>query len=290
MRQGSVNIALAVAVLCLVMLVSAPAFAREVQLAGMRLGDHAINLLDIYGQPQGIVVGAGEELGTAGGATAGGMDMMGAGPAMPGGLGGLFDMPGAAPEMMMAPGADIAAPAAAGPGGFPEADMMGPEGMGMPGAGGAEAGGGTAAGGASPFPMWAQPVWITLESNDCEWIYQRGDVVVGFVLDRDGFIKAIAVAAAQCNFARTALWKPHRYVKLGDSFKQVLYRYGYPDEYVPFTASSTGSGTVTGGAPTVTFNQVSRSFSRDCQLRYTEESNIAFTLHNFAVTRVHIWE
>jgi hypothetical protein len=230
----------------------AGASAREVQLAGIRLGDHAIHLLDIYGQPDGIVTGVGEELAAAQAP----MMMEGAGPAMmgppDGGMGLFGDFPG--------------------------------EGE-MPGAGGVGGAGGT-----QPFPMWALPVWVTLEAHDVEWIYQKGPVVLGFVLDRDGFVKVIAVAAEDCNYARTALWKPHRYVKLGDSYQRVLYRYGFPDEQLSFSWNSPGSASVGGGTISVSFGQTSRTFSRDAILRYHESSNIAFTLHNFKVTRIHIWE
>jgi len=36
------------------------AHATETQLCGIRLGQHAINLLDVYGNPDGVVVGSGE--------------------------------------------------------------------------------------------------------------------------------------------------------------------------------------------------------------------------------------
>ena len=60
--------------LALLVLLPLCAQAREVQLAGIRLGDHAINILDVYGMPDGIAVGEGAELTaaqTAGGAAAG---------------------------------------------------------------------------------------------------------------------------------------------------------------------------------------------------------------------------
>jgi len=123
-----------------------------------------------------------------------------------------------------------------------------------------------------------------------EWIYKKGPVVMGFVLDRDGFVRVIAVAAERCNYARTALWRPHRYVKLGDSFKQVIYRYGYPDEQLLFSWSGPGAASVGGGPVSVSFNQVSRSFGRDILLSYDENNNIRFTLHDMVVTRIHIWE
>jgi hypothetical protein len=40
----------------------------------------------------------------------------------------------------------------------------------------------------------------------------------------------------------------------------------------------------------VTFNGVSREFTRDCVLRYSDHSNISFTLHDFKVVRIHIWQ
>ena len=288
MRHSYTGVIVFATVLGIVALICAPACAREVQLAGIRLGDHAVNLLDIYGQPDGIVVGVGEELAAA--QAPGGVGV-GAGPAMfgpPGGgllgdLGGMLGM-GMPGEMAGPPGADIAGPPSEmGPGAFPGE-------VGAPGA--APAAGAAAAGavGAQPFPMWALPLWVTLRSGEVEWIYRKGPVVMGFVLDRDGFVRVIAIAAENCGYARTALWKPHRYVKLGDSFKRVIYRYGYPDETVPFSWSTAGSASVGGGSLTVSFGQVSRTYSRDCMVRYTENNNISFTLHNFVVTRIHIWE
>ena len=279
-----------IAAVAIAVLAGSPVCAREVQLAGIRLGDHAINLLDIYGQPDGIVLGAGEELAAAQAPAGGaGADMMVAPPGggLLGGLGGLMDllgpMPGmgGGPPMAGPPGADIAAGPEGGPGGFPG------------GGGAAPSGGAAAAGGAvaaAPFPTWALPVWVTLRSREVEWIYRKDAVVVGFVLDRDGFVRVIAVAAEECGYARTALWQPHRYVKLGDSFKRVIYRYGYPDEQIGFSWSGPGSASIGGGSVTVTFGQVSRTYSRDMMLRYTEDNNVSFTLHNMVVTRIHIWE
>ncbi len=297
--------------LALLVLLPLCAQAREVQLAGIRLGDHAINILDVYGMPDGIAVGEGAELTaaqTAGGAAAGAPVMGAPTPDLMGmamGALGLGGMPGGGmPGMMPMAGAAPGGPAM-GPGGAP-GGMPGPEGgpgafpggaaPGGPGEGGAPgapgAGGGGAAGGmaAEPFPIWALAVWVDLGARDVEWVYQKGPVVLGFVLDRDGFCKVIAVAAEQCNFARTALWSPHRYVKLGDNFKRVLYRYGYPDETVTFTASGPGSASPGGGQITVSFNQTSRTYARDCLLRYTQNNNVEFTLHDMVVTRIHIWE
>lgn len=245
--------------------------AREVQLAGMRLGQHAVNLLDVYGQPMGIATGQGEAFAT-GAAPGVGMDMgmemgmeMGMDP-------GMMPMDPGMPEPMME-----------GPGAFP--DEMEP-GVGVgPGVAGVAAGDVQA----NPYPLWALPVWVDLESNQVQWLYRVGPVVLGFVLDRDGYIASIAVAGEKCDFARTSMWQPHQYVKLGDSYKHVIYRYGWPDETL--TYYSTGPGEVgTGGGPvSVSFGGAVREFSRDSILRYTEHNNIDFTFHNMRCVRMHIW-
>ncbi len=132
-------------------------------------------------------------------------------------------------------------------------------------------------------------VWMPLGSGQVEWIYNKGPVVLGFVLDRDGYIDSIALVGEECNYARTALWRPHQYVKLGDNFKRVLYRYGYPDETITFDSGGPGAAAPFAGQVTVSFGGTSRVFSRDVILRYTENNNIAFTLHNMLVTRIQIW-
>ena len=199
--------------------------AREVQLAGIRLGQHAVNLLDIYGQPMGIATGQGERFAGGGAAGAGmgmdmGMDMgMGMGMGMPAepGMGAPVE-PGMPPDAGMGPGA------------FPEPGMVEPGMEGAePGMGGGAAGAGAGGVQANPYPLWALPVWVDLESNQIQWLYRVGPVVLGFVLDRDGYIESIAVAGENCDFARSSLWQPHQYLKLGDSYKQAIYRYGWPE-------------------------------------------------------------
>jgi hypothetical protein len=79
-------------------------------------------------------------------------------------------------------------------------------------------------------------------------------------------------------------------VKLGDSYKRVIYRYGWPDETITYT--STGPGEVSPGANSpisVTWNGFTREFARDCVLQYTEHNNINFTFHNLKCVRMHIW-
>jgi len=278
-RSHRTAVAIIVCVLSLV-LIAGVANAREVQLAGMRLGQHAINLLDIYGQPMGIATGQGDEFASGGAGAAMGGDIMGM-EGMMMGMPGAEAMPGAAGPMPGEAGMAPEGAPMAGPGEFPGAEA------GAPGAAAA----GAAAGGVqrNAYPIWALPVWVSLGANEVQWLYRVGPVVLGFVLDRDGYIRSIAVAAENCDFARTALWQPHQYVKLGDNYKRVLYRYGWPDETL--TYYSTGPGAVgTGGGPvTVTWNGVTREFSRDVILRYAEHNNVEFTFHNMECVRIHIW-
>ena len=170
-------------------------------------------------------------------------------------------------------------PGPAGPGAFP----AGPPGApGAPGAAGAVAN-------VEPFPIWALAVWMPVTPGQVEWIYNKGPVVLGFVLDRDGYIDSITVVGEDCDYARTALWRPHQYVKLGDDFKRVLYRYGYPDELITFQSTGPGSAAPNAGSVTVSFAGSTRVFSRDVILRYQDANNIAFTMHDMKVTRVQIW-
>jgi len=279
--------------LCLVTvaLAAGVAVAREQQLAGIRLGQHAINLLDVYGQPDGIVVGEGPEFAAPSAAQMGampGMPAMG-GPLMAPPTAGMMGGVGAPPPGGPTPPPP---PGMAGPtGGVPPGPGAFPAGPGAPGPGMGEMAGAAGAPGVTvqPFPTWALAVWVPITPRQVEWIYNKGPVVLGFVLDRDGYIDHIVVVGEECNYARTALWRPHQYVKLGDDFKRVLYRYGYPDESITFDSTGPGEAAPGTGQVTVSFAGTSRVFSRDVILRYTENNNIAFTLHNMKVTRIQIW-
>jgi hypothetical protein len=323
-------------------LLSTAASAMEVQLAGIRLDAPWVTVLDVYGNPDGVVLGGQPPAAAAGGG----------GGAMPaaGGMGG--PMGALAGAVGTYAGALNAAMGEGGmPGGMPGMGMPGMGGMpmmgggagGLGGAGGPAAGGG---GGSGTFPMWALPVWVEMEPNEVEWLYRKGEVVIGFVFNPDGYVRVVAVAGEMCDYARTALWRPHRYVRLGDDFKRVLYRYGYPDQVETFigdTGAGAGAGAAPGGggagpggggmpgagpggpggppggmpgmpgggagpgaaaapgggagggaaaigAINVTFNGTTNSYSRDCVVTYRDKNNIAFTLHNMKVTRIHIWK
>ena len=138
------------------------------------------------------------------------------------------------------------------------------------------------------FPTWVAPIqlqfrpavvdpvtgYTALQQDSFMWVYSRGPVVIGVMLDADGYVSQICLAGEECGFARTAMWRPHQYVKLGDNYKRVLYRYGLPDATSALDAHTANPG---GG------------LARDVVLRYGRSANVEFTLHNFTVTRIHIW-
>lgn len=298
----------AVAALTVIVTGITPACASESQLAGIRLGQHALNVFQVYGQPDTVVLGS-EGPGSitsysgGGGAAAGGM---GAGPGGAGGPGGPGGAPGGGPEGFGAAAAAAAGgggasglggliggllgggmgggmPGGGGPGG-PGAmgGMAGPGGAGGPGGGpgaGGGPGGGAGAGGGGPqatrfaqarqLPDWASPATVEVQAKETMWLYRRGDVVLNFILDRDGYVVAIAVGGKKCDWIRTALNEPGRAIKLGDSFKKVVDRYGYPEE----TTVEPGEG-----------------FSQDTTLHYGYGQNITFTLRDMKVRRIYIWE
>ena len=251
------------ALISVVVLMGETVYAKERQLAGVRLNEHAVALLELYGPPDGIVTGSAGPAFAPQAAGVGEIGMVG-----PGGIPGMGA--GGIPGM--------------GAGEFPE----GPPGVPGVAAPGAAAPGAAAGGSTGVVPNWALPVYIDSEPGEMMWLYQRGGVTLGFLLDLDGYVQAIAVAADECSYARSAMWEPHRYIKMGDQYTRVLQRYGWADDTITYQASGLAGGAAT---PSVTFQSTSKTFSRDCVLRYTENgNNIDFTLHDFRVVRIHIWD
>jgi len=282
---------------CLAMLAgSSGAWANEVQLAGVRLGQHAMHVIQVYGQPDGVIKGAGG--------------------------------PAATPPSQARVGAAVASMRAGLAAGMAEqeardiagvsADARGP-GLGptpaeardkaaleearrqLPAVREAEAAQatGAASGGLvgdppsaktfsrSNVPDWAAPVWVPMQRSESLWVYKVKAVVLGFVIDRDGYVVAIAVAGNKCSFARTAGWAPNRSVKLGDDYKEVISRYGYPEKttsYDPgvWVASHGSAGPTLGGGIA--------NASRNLILHYGVTGNIEFLLLDMKVVRIHIWE
>jgi len=347
--QGRTSIALVVGLAAVALSLSAmpsQAYWLETQLAGVRLGDNWMVLLEMpgYGNPDGIIVAtstAPEHASPVGSEIAGGQGALGLPNAPMGpGFGQLQGAGQAGGGLGIAQGSTRGIPTAiapmepvqaglamvsppslniAGPGitagqatqglqGMMGAGMGGP-GMAGPMMGGPMMGGGnvtlpggssgvvgfSAAQGVSDFPDWVMSVWFDLHEDEIELFYIRDKVAVGFVVKkRTGQIVAISVAGEQCDFARTALNKPHETIKLGDDFKHVCFRYGQPHDLETFTGTGAAATTNFGEPTTVTFGGVTNQFRRDCILWYHEvrglkQSNVAFTLHDLKVTRMHIW-
>jgi len=271
------------------------AWATEVQLAGVRLGQHAFNVMQLYGQPDCVITGA-EGPGPIGYIAGGGGAQVGGGPGGPGGPGGEMGggMPGMGgggipgmggggiPGMGSAIGdlraradAAMSALGMGGPGAGAGPGAMGP-GAG-PGAGaqpsGAGGGGRFASHSAEQAAAWADPVRVPMTPEEHMWCYRRDDVVLGFVLDRDGYVVKICAAGKRASWVRTAMAEPKRTVKLGDSFQTVVERYGYPEDVGPDPQTGPGTG-----------------FSRDLIVAYTYANNIAFILREMKVEAIQIWE
>jgi hypothetical protein len=122
---------------------------------------------------------------------------------------------------------------------------------------------------AERVPAWALGVTVALEPGETEWLYRKGDVSVGFVLDPRSTVRAIAVSGGP-----HSVWRPHRYVRLGDGLRRVVYRYGFPDGVAPMAAVDL---------------ELLVALEPDCVLTYGQRGNIGFALHDGRVVRIHIW-
>ena len=172
--------------------------------------------------------------------------------------------------------------------------------------------------GASPqggLPSWALAVTVQLDQNHVQWLYKRDTYSMGFVVDRLGFVDAIIVAGESSDISRTQLEDPVHTVKLGDDFRKVVFRYGYPDDIVPLaadpaaTANATtgapggaaGGGAAAGSAPAAggdaaggagaapAAGAVDNAAFRTYDLRYEQSYNVVFTIRNNRVVRIYIF-
>ncbi len=105
------------------------------------------------------------------------------------------------------------------------------------------------------LPDWALAVTVDLKPGEVEWLYKRDTFAMGFVVDKLGYCEAIIAAGPQSPIARTQQEDPLHTVKLGDDFRKVLFRYGYPDDTVPLgpdpvAAANSQTGTPGGAGAT----------------------------------------
>ena len=170
------------------------------------------------------------------------------------------------------------------------------------------------------LPAWALAVTVQLDQNHVEWLYKRDDYQMGFVVDRLGFVDAVIVAGTKSDISSTQLEDPVHTVKLGDDFRKVVFRYGYPDDIVPLAAdpaavansvtgapgggaagggaagglpggaggsggSADAGGGDAGGAAAVADNAAFRTYD----LRYEQSYNVVFTIRNNRVVRIYIF-
>ena len=100
----------------------------------------------------------------------------------------------------------------------------------------------------SGLPNWALAVTVQLDDNHVEWLYQRDTYSMGFVVDRLGFVDAIIVSGTSSPISKTQLEDPVHTVQLGDDFRKVVFRYGYPDDVVPLASDPTAAARPDTGA------------------------------------------
>lgn len=199
----------AAALICVVLIfgVSVSSLAVEMSLAGVRLGSTAADVLKRFGNPTRITVGT---VATGGAQPAGAPGGMLGMPGMPGPA-GMPPIPGAMPGSPLGPLAGLGSyPGVEGLGGLPA-----PPGFGLPGMPGAP--------GTPGEPGQTGPV-----EQQVTWTYDLADgTTVEFIISDTGHVIQVTVGGARAYvFSRTS-----KGIKLGDSYKDVILKYGYPESH-----------------------------------------------------------
>jgi len=259
------------------------ALANEIQLAGVRLGQHAHNVMQVYGQPDCVILGSTGPGSVGLGAAAAGGGAAAGGAAAGGGMAGGGGQPPSPLKTVMGLGAQIAlgmAAAGADPSSAAASEVIagamasaltGPQAQpasSQP-ASAAAAGPSTRFAETQDVATWADPVQTQMTTKEQMWCYRRKGIALAFVLDRDGYVVKIAVSGKKADWIRTAMGEPKRTIKLGDDFQKVVERYGYPES----VNNLGGDG-----------------FSRDVRLHFGYANNITFTLREMKVVGIEIWE
>jgi hypothetical protein len=172
--------------------------------------------------------------------------------------------------------------------------------------------------GYSALPNYARAVApTTLTAGQVEWVYNRGDLALGFVVSgmgTDAQISDIIVSIWNQQPRRTPPIRTELGIGLGDSFRSVLLRYGWPPlvqtlhvmrattpgalptpqmMLPPASLPTTGVTSLppvtigTGGEAMATVGLAARSFTRHCVLGYP---GVTFTLYRMKVVRIQIYE
>jgi len=174
--------------------------------------------------------------------------------------------------------------------------------------------------GYAALPPFAKAVAPTsLDSEQLEWIYQRGQISLGFIFEGrgpDAMVSDIIVAMWNQQGVRAPDIRTEEGITLNSSFRDVLLAYGYPPllqalratppaqarpqrrmALPPGSRPATGAGAlpplqVTAaftaiGETTATVGLSTETFTKHCILSY---SGVTFTLFNMKVVRIHIYE
>jgi hypothetical protein len=165
------------------------------------------------------------------------------------------------------------------------------------------------------LPTFAKAVAPTaLGPGQQEWVYQRGPIAYGFILQgkgNDAQVSDIIISIWNQVSARAPNAKTEKGITLGDSFRNVLLRYDYPALIQTLHVAPSVSQTpamilppagqpavgsialppvpVSGGVNEVTgpVGLGTEMFTRHCILSYP---GVTFTLFDMKVVRIHIYE
>ena len=84
------------------------------------------------------------------------------------------------------------------------------------------------------LPDWANSASPSIDANHVAWFYKSDEKVVAIGLDRLGLVDAIVVVGFNPNnSSETLLESAQGNVNLGDSMKDVVSRFGFPDDVRP---------------------------------------------------------
>ncbi|MHB0912126.1 MAG: collagen-like triple helix repeat-containing protein [Armatimonadota bacterium] len=178
-------------------LCASAASAGEIQLAGVRLGSQATQIIKKYGNPDEIKIGASAQVETTKPAAPGGPGLPGA----PGQLPGLPGMPGAP----------------MGPAPMPGAPGM-PSALGVPGMPGAPGAPGMPSAQSAPQPSGPpEVIWVYKLSNNR---------MLELIINPEGRVVQVSTFGTAWSGVGTA-----KGISLGDTYKDVILKYGFPESH-----------------------------------------------------------
>ena len=175
--------------------------AAELQLAGIRLGRSALTVIEKYGNPSDVRVGAGRQAEAA---------AQGLAPGMPSAMPGMFPGLGMPPQEMLGMGQPGMMPFAG------ESGLFSPFGQpsGLPGMPGA-------------IQLSGQGTVQKVAPPEVTWVYKfPKNKTLEFIINPDGRVLQIAAYGVDWPEIRTS-----KKIGLGHTYKDVLLRYGFPEAH-----------------------------------------------------------